>query len=223
MYVCICAMFICCHVNSQTFISTQIDGVHLNYNKLGGIQLTTDLIRVSKKNIIQVSGFICYSTGKGSFDYEPGKPYSLLDGANRDQYPLYGIVPGLPENAYIKVLALNTSKSVENGLAFSYGRVLIDNDKIILNAKLGICLSWIEESSVAYAYEGDLTNVLGTISNINLVIPFTLNYFDIGPKLSTELYFVGKESLSFGISGEITWLGQTGYKYSLGPTILIKI
>ena len=64
-----------------------------------------------------------------------------------------------PEETYIKVLGLNTSKAIDNGLNPFLWKSTYTNDKITLNAKAGICFSWMKESRIAYTYEGDLTNI----------------------------------------------------------------
>lgn len=209
--------------SSQVFLSWDLKATHLPFNKIGGIHFSNDFEFASKRNSFHISGHLSYATGNGGFAYNKDNEYTLVDGENRELYPLQGIIPGLPEDAYITVLALNTAKTIENGFSISYSRLFINKNNLDVKVRIGLNFSWIEESSIAYAFKGDFTNVFGTARDINLVIPFTQKYFDLGPQLSINSYFIGKDNLILGISGDLVWLTKTGFMYSLGPTFRFNL
>ena len=208
---------------AQFYLTWDLLATHLSFNDIGGLQFSNSLEFVTKNNCFQISGHMTYATGNRDFEYNVGEPYTFVDGANRDLYPLPGIIPGLPEDSYITVLGLNTAKTIDNGFTVSYGRLLINKDRLMLKTNVGLNLSWIEETSIAYAFQGDFTNVFGTGRDINLIIPFTQKYFDLGPQFAISSHFIGRDKLVFGISGELVWLLQTGFKYNVGPSVKLNL
>jgi len=109
------------------------------------------------------------------------------------------------------------------GFSVDYGRKVIVSDKSNLGINVGINFSWIEESSILHEYKGDITNILGTGYGIYLVAPFTQNLFDLGPELGFSYEFISQKHTSFRISFDASWLTESGFKFSLGPGMVIKL
>jgi len=211
------------NLNGQWSLCTELKGTHLAYNQIGGIEFASGLQYHTKKNYFMVNGHLTYAVGNREFEKDEGALYTLVDGANREDYPLPGLVPGLEESAYLKAYKLNTAKTMDIGFALSFGREIAISEKNILILDLGINFSWIEESSIHYSYKGDLTNIFGTTENVYLVAPYTQKFFDLGPQLALRYEFLSKNKSSFGLIADVTWLTQAGFKYSFGPTYCVKL
>ena len=216
-------VFICATLHGQVNLCTEIKAAHLAYNNIGGVQLASGLEFISNKNTFSIKGHLIYAVGNREFDKIDGEYYTLVDGANRQDYPLPGILPGLPESAYIKVFDLASAKTMDVGFTISYGRTVLSSDKSNLRLNLGLDVSWIEESSILYEYNGDLENVLGIIHDIYLVTPFTQNFFDLGPQLSIKYELISKNNNSFGVVFDSSWLINSGFKFSFGPAFSIPL
>jgi hypothetical protein len=223
VYLCLMLLLISPTLAGQVKLFSEIKATHLSYNDIGGAQLASGLELFKNKNIIILKSHLIYATGNRDFENAEGVKYSLVDGANRQDYPLPGLIPGLEESAYIKAFKLNTAKTMDIGIAISYGRIIMQSTNSKLSVDLGINFSWVEESSIKYEYKGDLTNVLATIKDIHLIAPYTQNFFDLGPQFSVKYDFITKTNASFGVKADATWLTQSGFKYSFGPTYSVYL
>jgi hypothetical protein len=211
------------NLSAQVSLFSELKATHLSYNLIGGAQLSSGLELTKNKNSIVIGCNFIYATGNRDFDKQSGESYTYLDGANRDEYALPGIVPGYLESAYIKPFKLNTAKTMDIGFAISYGRIISNSSKHALRIDFGINFSWIEESSIKYVYKGDLTNAIATIKDIYLIAPYTQNFFDLGPQISVKYDLITKTNSSFGVKADATWLTQSGFKYSIGPTFSVSL
>lgn len=210
-------------LHGQVNLCTEVKATHLDYNNIGGIQIVNGLEYISNKNAFAIKGHLIYAVGNREFEKIDGEYYTLVDGANREEYPLPGWIPGLPESAYFKASSLASAKTTDIGFTISYGRIISNSDKCRLSFDLGLNVSWVEEASIKYAYNGDLQNVLGLIQDVYLVTPFTQNFMDLGPQVSMKYEIISKSNASFGIILDSTWLTQSGFKFSFGPTFCVQL
>lgn len=216
-------LFLSTALHGQVNLCAEVKATHLDYNNIGGTQFINGLEYISNKNAFAIKGHLIYAVGNREFEKIDGEYYTLVDGANREEYPLPGWIPGLPESAYIKASSLATAKTTDIGFTISYGRIISNSDKSRLRFDLGLNVSWVEEASIKYAYNGDLQNVLGLIHDVYLVTPFTQNFMDLGPQVSMKYEIISKSNSSFGIILDSTWLTQSGFKFSFGPTFCVQL
>lgn len=174
-------------------------------------------------NLFYFNLHLSYAIGNRNFKLNSESKYTLVNGSNRSDYPLPGILPGIDESVYIKSLQLKTAKTVDVGLSILYGRSIFIKVKNSLIATAGLNLSWVEEVSIVNSLKGDFTNFYGTINDVYLVTPYSQKYFDLGPQLGLIYIFNFKNKGSFGLKSEVTWLAHTGFNYSIGPFFRIKI
>lgn len=210
-------------VNSQIVFYTGAEIAYLPYNSLTGIKFSASVEKIINKNIFLFTPHLIYAIGNRDFEFKSENDYALVDESNRSAYPLPGIIPGFQQSPYLQVLNLKTAKTVDVGFSVSYGRPVFNFGNNTLNANLGLNLSWVEEVSIAYNLKGNLTNVFGTINNVYLIVPYSQNYFDLGPRLGLIYTNNPSKATSLGLMSSITWLTNTGFNYSFGPFFRIVI